>query len=441
MFQELTDKLDGIFKNLRGQGMLTEKNIKDSMRDIRRALLEADVNFKVARTFVKHVEEKVLGKEVLTSITPGQLVVKCVHDELTEILGGTAVTLTISGGREVIMVCGLQGSGKTTTVTKLAKHLEKLKRKPVVSSVDVHRPAAIDQLRVMSNKYDIPFIEPDNMNPAHIASKCVDVLKNQEYDVLILDTAGRLHIDEDMMNELAEVREIVTPNHVLFVADGMTGQDAVNAVKGFIDYTDFDGVILTKLDSDTRGGAALSIREVTKKPILFVGTGEKPDAFDVFYPERLASRILGMGDVVSLVEKAQEAYDEKSAKALQEKMMTDGLTLEDFLNQLNQIKKMGPLDQLLGMIPGVGKAMKGVDVSGDELKHVEAIILSMTKEERSRPNIINGSRRRRIADGSGTSVQEVNNLLKQFHAMQKMMKKLPKMAGFKKPPKDMNLPY
>ena len=441
MFQELTDKLDGIFKNLRGQGKLTEKNIKDSMRDIRRALLEADVNFKVARTFVKHVEEKVLGKEVLTSITPGQLVVKCVHDELTELLGGTAVTLKISDGRESVLICGLQGSGKTTTVAKLAKYLEKQNKKPVVSSVDVHRPAAIDQLRVMAKKNGIPFIEPDDLSPAHIAEKCVNVLKTQDYDVLILDTAGRLHIDEGMMNELAGIREIVAPDHVLFVADGMTGQDAVNAVEGFMHYTDFDGVILTKLDSDTRGGAALSIREVTKKPILFVGTGERPGAFDIFYPERLASRILGMGDVVSLVEKAQEAYDEKSAKALQEKMLTDGLTLEDFLNQLNQIKKMGPLDQLLGMIPGVGKALKGMDVSGDELKHVEAIILSMTKDERSKPHIINGSRRRRIADGSGTSVQEVNNLLKQFSAMQKMMKKLPKMTGLNRPIKGMNLPY
>ena len=441
MFQELTDKLDGIFKNLRGQGMLTEKNIKDSMRDIRRALLEADVNFKVARTFVKHVEEKVLGKEVLTSITPGQLVVKCVHDELTELLGGSAVTMKISGSREALLVCGLQGSGKTTTVTKLAKYLEKQNRKPVVSSVDVHRPAAIDQLRVMSEKYGIPFVEPDDLNPTHIAEKSVNALQKRDHDVLILDTAGRLHIDEDMMNELAGVRSIVSPDHVLFVADGMTGQDAVNAVEGFMEYTDFDGVILTKLDSDTRGGAALSIREVTKKPILFVGTGERPEAFDIFYPERLASRILGMGDVVSLVEKAQEAYDEKSAKELQEKMLTNGLTLDDFLNQLNQIKKMGPLDQLLGMIPGVGKAMKGMDVSGDELKHVEAIILSMTKEERYKPHIINGSRRRRIADGSGTSVQEVNNLLKQFNAMQKMMKKLPKMAGLNRPVKGMNLPY
>lgn len=441
MFQDLTEKLESVFRFLKGQGKLTEGNIRDALRDIRRAFLEADVNFKVAKHFMKSVEGKALGRDIFESITPGQLIVKIVHEELVVLLGGNPAQLQIKGSPEIVMVCGLQGSGKTTSVAKLAHYFRRHGRKPLVASVDIHRPAAIDQLRILAQNNDILFFATSERNPEKIASCAVDELKKHDVDVLIMDTAGRLHIDTEMMNELARVRTVLNPHHILFVADGMTGQDAVNAVEGFLQYVEFDGVILTKLDSDARGGAALSIRYVTGKPILFVGTGERIEAFDVFHPDRYASRILGMGDIVSLVEKAQSMVDEKEALRMQEKMLKDGLTLEDFLEQLHQLQKMGPIDQLLTMIPGFNKMAKGLDISGDELKHVEAIILSMTPDERRKPWIINGSRRRRIAGGSGTTLHDVNNLLKQFTMMQKLMKRMPRMGGKMKSLTGMRLPF
>lgn len=440
MFEELTDKLERVFKNLRGQGKLTESNIRDALRDIRRSLLEADVNFKVAKRLISRIEEKSLGADVLTSITPGQMIVKIVHDELIELLGGKTVDLVVKGSPEILMMCGLQGSGKTTSSAKLARYLKKKGRNPLLSSIDVHRPAAIDQLRVLAEQEKIAFHDPaTERNPGRIARAACDRLVREGFDILIMDTAGRLHIDDDMMDELSRVRNILNPHHVIFVADGMTGQDAVNAVEGFLKYIDIDGVILTKMDGDARGGAALSLRDVTNRPILFIGTGERAAAFDQFHPERFASRILGMGDIVSLVERAQEVFDEKQALKMQDKISKQGLTLVDFLEQLRQIQKMGPIEQVLGMIPGMGKAMKGMDLNGNELKRVEAIILSMTMEERMKPHIIDGSRRKRISIGSGTSLQDVNNLLKQFFMMQKMMKKFSKFGAMKKF-KGMNFP-
>ncbi len=440
MFEELTDKLERVFKNLRGQGKLTESNIRDALRDIRRSLLEADVNFKVAKRLISRIEEKSLGADVLTSITPGQMIVKIVHDELIELLGGKTVDLVVKGSPEILMMCGLQGSGKTTSSAKLARYLKKKGRNPLLSSIDVHRPAAIDQLRVLAEQEKIAFHDPaTERNPEKIAHAACDRLVRECFDILIMDTAGRLHIDDDMMDELSRVRNILNPHHVIFVADGMTGQDAVNAVEGFLKYIDIDGVILTKMDGDARGGAALSLRDVTNRPILFIGTGERAAAFDQFHPERFASRILGMGDIVSLVERAQEVFDEKQALKMQDKISKQGLTLVDFLEQLRQIQKMGPIEQVLGMIPGMGKAMKGMDLNGNELKRVEAIILSMTMEERMKPHIIDGSRRKRISMGSGTSLQDVNNLLKQFFMMQKMMKKFSKFGAMKKI-KGMNFP-
>ncbi len=442
MFEELTDKFERIFKQLKGQGRLSEKNIKDAMREIRRSLLEADVNFKVARRFIKNVEEKALGQEVLTSITPGQMIVKIVHDELVELLGGGAAEMQILGSPEIIVVCGLQGSGKTTTVAKLAHYLKKKGKRPLVSSVDVHRPAAIEQLRVLADQNGIPHaLSTDTTDPLKIVGLAQETLESSDAEILIMDTAGRLHLDESMMTELTAVIDRLKPQHLLFVADAMTGQDAVNAVKGFMDYVTFDGVVLTKIDGDARGGAALSIREVTGKPILFAGHGERIDAFDSFHPDRFASRILGMGDIVTLVEKAQDVVDAKQAEKLQKKIKSEGLSLEDFLDQIRQIQKMGSLDQLLSMIPGVGKAMKGMSFSGDEMKHVEAIILSMTPKERRNPSIINGSRRKRIAQGSGTTLQDVNNLLKQFNMMQKMMKKMSRSGGKMPSMPGMNMPF
>lgn len=442
MFEELTEKFESIFKKLRGQGKLSEANIRDALRDIRRALLEADVNFKVAKRFLKDIEEKALGSEILASITPAQMIIKIVHNELIDILGGKGETLQVKGSPEIVMVCGLQGSGKTTSVAKLAHYLHKNGRKAIVSSVDVHRPAAIEQLKVLADANNITFFGSDiKQDPEEIAREALKELHDHDYDVLIMDTAGRLHIDDEMMSELSCTRDILKPHHILFVADGMTGQDAVNAVQGFMNYVEFDGVILTKMDGDARGGAALSIREVTGKPIIFVGNGERIEAFDQFHPDRFASRILGMGDIVSLVEKAQEVVDEKEAIKFQEKMLSASLTLEDFLEQLRQIKKMGPLDQIMSMIPGIGKAMKGFNFQDDnKLKHIEAIICSMTKNERLKPHIIDGSRRRRVARGSGTSLQEVNNVLKQFHAMQKMMKKMSRMSGPMKMFQGMKIP-
>mgnify|MGYP003972016409 CR=1 FL=1 len=442
MFNELTEKLESIFKKIRGQGRLTEANIKDALRDIRRTLLEADVNFRVAKSFTKNVESKALGTNVLTSITPGQMIVKIVHDELANLLGGKAVDLQIKGSPEIIMVCGLQGSGKTTSVGKLANYLRNNGKKSIVSSVDVHRPAAIEQLRVLAENNGIEFTGLNDVNdPLSIAKSAIESLHQANADILIVDTAGRIHLDEEMMEELSMVSEVLNPHHVLFVADGMTGQDAVNAVEGFMKYISFDGVILTKMDGDARGGAAISIREVTGSPILFVGTGEKIDAFESFYPDRMASRILGMGDIVSLVEKAQEVVDAKEAQKLQKKLSSNGLTLEDFLDQIRQIKRMGSLDQLLGLIPGAGKALKGIDFSGDEFKHVEAIILSMTKSERKNPSIIDSSRKRRIAGGSGTSIHDINNLLKQFQTMKTMIKKMSKMGGSMKSLTGMKVPF
>lgn len=433
MFDELSDKLETVFKRLKGQGKLNENNIKDALRDIRRAFLEADVNFKVAKRFLKNVEEKALGKEVLLSITPGQLIVKIVYDELVSILGEKVTNITIKGPSEIFLLCGLQGSGKTTSAAKLAYHFKKNNKNPLLSSVDIYRPAAIEQLKVLAKNYNIPFFQTDSKEPVKIADGAIKELESKKYDLLIMDTAGRLHIDDDMMQELSKVASILNPHHVFFVADGMTGQDAVNAVEGFMKYIEFDGVILTKMDGDARGGAALSIKEVTGKPILYVGTGERVEAFEQFYPERFASRILGMGDIVSLVEKAREVIDEKKAVKLREKILKENLNLQDFLDQLQQIKKMGPLNQVLGMLPGVGKAIKDIDLDDDKsIKHVEAIILSMTKYERENPHILDGARRKRIAKGSGTSIQDVNNVLKQFYVMQKMMKQMSKMGGMMK---------
>jgi len=441
MFQELTDKLEKIFKNLRGQGKLTESNIKEALRDIRRSLLEADVNFRVAKNFIGRVESKALGTDVLSSITPGQMIVKIVHDEMTELLGGSVVQLRIKGSPEICMVCGLQGSGKTTSAAKLAHYLRRTGRNPLLSSADVHRPAAIEQLKVLASGDGIPFFSngPER-NPEEIARNALKEMKHRNCDMLIMDTAGRLHIDETMMQELFQVRNVLQPHHVLFVADGMTGQDAVNAVEGFIKYIEIDGIILTKMDGDARGGAALSLREATGKPILFVGIGERIGALEQFHPERFAARILGMGDIVSLVERAQEVFDEKNARKMQEKILSEGLTFHDFLEQIQHIQKMGPLEQILGLMPGMGKAMKGIELKGNELKKVEAVILSMTDEEKRKPHIIDGSRRRRIAYGSGTSVQDVNNLMKQFFTMQKMMKKVSRFGAMKSM-RGMKLPF
>lgn len=430
MFDELTQKLESVLKNIRGQGKLTESNMKVALRDIRRSLLEADVNFKVARRFISEVEQQSIGKGVLDSITPGQMIVKIIHDELVRLLGGSVREIQVKGSPEIMMVCGLQGSGKTTSVAKLANYFKKKGRRPMVSSIDVHRPAAIEQLRVLADQNGIPFSGlHDSSDPGAISRHALDDIKLFDADLLIMDTAGRLHVDADMMAELEQVRQVVQPHHIFFVADGMTGQDAVNAVEGFHEHVEFDGVILTKMDGDARGGAALSIVDVTGKPILFIGTGEQVRDLEQFHPDRMASRILGMGDIVTLVERAQDVVDQKQAESLQKRIMQEGLTLDDFLVQMRQLQKMGPLEQVMGMIPGMGKMTRGMDLNGAELKRVEAIILSMTPGERSKPNIIDGSRRKRIANGSGTTVHDVNNLLKQFNAMQKMMKQMTKAGG------------
>ncbi len=430
MFDELSGKLDAIFRELRGQGRLTEDNIRNAMRDIRRSLLEADVNYRVAKQFIVAVQERALGREVISSITPGQMIVKIVHDQLVELLGSTAADIPRKGSPEIFILCGLQGSGKTTTVAKLALWLNANGRHTLVSSVDVHRPAAIDQIRILAEKNNIAFHRhADGSEPIGIARGALKDVQEGTFDTLIMDTAGRLHVDDEMMRELQSVIEVIQPHHIIFVADGMTGQDAVTAVEGFMRYVSFDGVILTKMDGDARGGAALSLRETTGKPILFVGTGERVNAFERFHPDRFANRILGMGDVVTLVERAQEVMDQEKARELQEKIISEGLSLEDFLDQLHQVKRMGSLDQILGLIPGVGKVMRNIHVDDRDLKHIEAIILSMTPEERRKPDLIDGSRRRRIAFGSGTTVQEVNNLLRQFQSMRKMMKQMTRFGG------------
>jgi len=424
MFENLSEKLERSFKLLKGQGKITEINVAETMKEVRRALLDADVNYKTAKEFTDTVKARALGQNVLTAVSPGQLMVKIAHDELVALMGGSASEINIKGSPAVILLSGLQGSGKTTFSSKLASYLKNKKGKsPLLVACDVYRPAAIDQLHVLGEAIGVPvYSDKENKNAVQIAENAIKHAKQNGNNIVIIDTAGRLAVDEEMMNEIARVKEAVKPDEILFVVDAMTGQDAVNTAKAFNDRLDFNGVVLTKLDGDTRGGAALSIKSVVNKPIKFVGTGEKPDALDVFYPERMADRILGMGDIVSLVEKAQEQFDEEQAKKLQKKIAKNQFDLEDFLDQIQRIKKMGNMKDLMGMIPGVGKAIKDVDIDDNAFKGVEAIIRAMTAEERSNPALINGSRRNRIAKGSGTTVQDVNKLLKQFDEMRKMMR-------------------
>lgn len=424
MFENLSERLERSFKLLKGQGKITEINVAETLKDVRRALLDADVNYKVAKQFTDTVKAKALGQNVINAIKPSELMVKIVHDELTQLMGGDTAQINLSGNPTIILMSGLQGSGKTTFSGKIAKKLksEKAKR-PLLVACDVYRPAAIEQLKVLGSQIDVPvYTEENNNNPVQIAQNAIQYAKTNHLDLVIVDTAGRLAVDEQMMNEIEAIKKAIKPNETLFVVDSMTGQDAVNTAKEFNDRLDFDGVVLTKLDGDTRGGAALSIRSVVTKPIKFVGTGEKLDALDLFHPSRMADRILGMGDIVSLVEKAQQQYDEKEARELQRKIAKNQFNFNDFLNQIQQIKKMGNLKDLASMIPGVGKAIKDLDIDDNAFKGIEAIIRSMTEAERTNPEIINGSRRQRIAKGSGTSLQEVNRLLKQFEETRKMMK-------------------
>jgi signal recognition particle subunit SRP54 len=424
MFESLGERLERSFKILKGEGKITEINVAETLKDVRRALLDADVNYMVAKGFTDRVKAKALGQQVLTSVQPSQLMVKIVHDELAELMGGTSVDINLAGQPAVILMSGLQGSGKTTFSGKLANMLkDKKKKKPLLVACDVYRPAAIEQLKVLAEQISVDvYTEEGNKNPVQIAQNAILQAKSNGNDVVIVDTAGRLAVDEEMMNEISAVKEAINPNEILFVVDSMTGQDAVNTAKEFNDRLDFDGVVLTKLDGDTRGGAALSIRSVVNKPIKFVGTGEKMEAIDIFHPQRMADRILGMGDIVSLVERAQEQFNEKEAKKLQRKIVNNQFDFNDFLSQIQQIKKMGNLKDLAAMIPGVGKALKDVEIDDNAFKGIEAIIYSMTPEERSNPALLDGSRRNRIAKGSGTSVQEVNRLLKQFEETRKMMK-------------------
>ena len=424
MFENLSERLERSFKILKGEGKITEINIAETLKDVRRALLDADVNYKVAKTFTDGVKQKALGMNVLTAVKPGQLMVKIVHDELARLMGGEAVGLNLSSRPSVILMSGLQGSGKTTFSGKLANMLKgKNHKKPLLVACDVYRPAAIEQLKVVGETVGVPvYTEPDNKNVVEIANNAIKEAKAKGNDVVIVDTAGRLAVDEEMMNEIATLKDALNPDETLFVVDSMTGQDAVNTAKEFNDRLDFDGVVLTKLDGDTRGGAALSIRTVVTKPIKFVGTGEKMEAIDVFHPDRMADRILGMGDIVSLVERAQQQFDEKQARELEKKIRKNKFDFNDFMNQIQQIKKMGNIKDLAAMIPGVGKAIKDVDIDDNAFKSIEAIINSMTPKERTNPEILNQSRRMRIAKGSGTNIQEVNRLLKQFDQMRKMMK-------------------
>lgn len=424
MFENLTDRLERSFKILKGEGKITELNVAATLKDVRRALLDADVNYKVAKEFTDTVKDKALGMNVLTAIKPGQLMVKIVHDELAKLMGGEASELHLSGKPAIVLMSGLQGSGKTTFSGKLANMLKKKQHKnPLLVACDVYRPAAIDQLKVVGESIGVPvYSEPDNKNVNEIADHAIQEAKANGHDVVIIDTAGRLAVDEQMMNEISSLKEHVCPDETLFVVDSMTGQDAVNTAKEFNDRLDFDGVVLTKLDGDTRGGAALSIRTVVTKPIKFIGTGEKMEAIDVFHPERMADRILGMGDVVSLVERAQEQFDEEEAKRLQKKIQKNKFDFNDFLKQIEQIKKMGNIKDLASMIPGVGKAIKDIDIDNNAFNGIEAIIRSMTQKERTNPEVLNQSRKLRIAKGSGTSIQEVNRLVKQFDQTRKMMK-------------------
>ena len=424
MFENLSDRLERSFKILKGEGKITEINVAETLKDVRRALTEADVNYKVAKTFVDTVKQKAMGMNVLTAVKPGQLMVKLVHDELAELMGGEAAELKLDGRPSIILMSGLQGSGKTTFSGKLANMLKNKQHKnPLLVACDVYRPAAIQQLKVVAEQVGVPvYSEEGNKNVVEIAGNAIKEAKAKNYDVVIVDTAGRLAVDEEMMDEIERLKNAVNPNETLFVVDSMTGQDAVNTAKTFNDRLDFDGVVLTKLDGDTRGGAALSIRTVVTKPIKFVGTGEKMEAIDVFHPSRMADRILGMGDIVSLVERAQEQFDEEEAKRLQKKIQKNKFDFNDFLGQIQQIKKMGNLKDLASMIPGVGKAIKDVDIDDNAFRGIEAIILSMTPKERTNPELLNTSRRQRIAKGSGTSIQDVNRLVKQFDQTRKMMK-------------------
>lgn len=432
MFQDLSEKLEVVLKKLKGHGKLSEKNISDSLKEVRRVLLEADVNYKVAKSFINAVQEKSLGKQVLRSVTPGQQIVKIIHDELTTLMGQTEAPINLSGASPaIIMLSGLQGSGKTTLAGKLARYFSSKGRNPILVAADIYRPAAVKQLEIVGEQVNVPVISDSKKSAVDICVNAVGHARSHGYDLAIFDTAGRLHIDKKLMQELSDIKEKTKPQEILFVADSMTGQDAVNTAKEFLNWLDFDGVVLTKMDGDARGGAALSIRMVTDKPIKFISTGEKLDALEKFHPERMASRILGMGDIVSLVEKAQQTVDQEQAEKLERKLRRQQFTLQDFYDQLQQIKKMGPLDQLIGMIPGVKSSMlKGLSVDDRSFVKIEAIINSMTKEERQRPQVIDGSRRKRISRGSGTSVQDINQLLKQFQMMQKMMKNINKV-GFK----------
>ncbi len=436
MFENLSDRLERSFKIIKGEGKITEINVAETLKDVRRALLDADVNYKVAKTFTDTVKQKALGMNVLTAVKPGQLMVKIVHDELAALMGGETVGLQLTNRPAIILMSGLQGSGKTTFSGKLANLLKgKQHKSPLLVACDVYRPAAIEQLRVVAEQVGVPvYSEPDNKNVVEIANNAIREAKAKGNDVVIVDTAGRLAVDEEMMDEIYRLKQALTPDETLFVVDSMTGQDAVNTAREFNDRLDIDGVVLTKLDGDTRGGAALSIRTVVTKPIKFVGTGEKMEAIDVFHPERMADRILGMGDIVSLVERAQEQFDEEEAKRLQKKIQKNKFDFNDFLKQIEQIKKMGNLKDLASMIPGVGKAIKDVDIDDNAFKGIEAIIKSMTPKERTNPEILNNSRRQRIAKGSGTNIQEVNRLIKQFDQTRKMMKmmtgtNMAKMAG------------
>ena len=448
LFENLSERLERSFKILKGEGKITEVNVSETLKDVRKALLDADVNYKVAKTFTDTVKQKALGQNVLTAVKPSQLMVKIVHDELAQLMGGETAEINIKGqvGQPaVILMSGLQGSGKTTFSGKLALMLKtKKNRRPLLTACDVYRPAAIEQLRVLGEQIDVPvYCELESKNPVEIAQNAIREAKVKGYDVVIVDTAGRLAIDEQMMQEIAAIKSAINPSETLFVVDSMTGQDAVNTAREFNERLDFDGVVLTKLDGDTRGGAALSIRTVVNKPIKFVGTGEKMEAIDQFHPSRMADRILGMGDIVSLVERAQEQFDEEEAKRLQKKIQKNQFDFNDFLGQIQQIKKMGNIKDLASMIPGVGKAIKDIDIDDDAFKGIEAIIYSMTPKERTNPEILNGSRRQRIAKGSGTSLQEVNRLIKQFDQTRKMMKmvtggNMAKMMG--KMPKMPNMP-
>ena len=426
MFENLSERLERSFKILKGQGKITELNVAETLKEVRRSLLDADVNYKIAKDFTNRVKEKALGMNVLTAVKPGQMMVKIVHDELAELMGGKNVEVDIKGNPAIILMSGLQGSGKTTFSGKFANLLKNKKgKKPLLVACDVYRPAAIEQLKVLGEQIQVPvYSDETTKDPVRIALDAIKQAKAKGYDVVIVDTAGRLAIDEQMMNEIAAIKEAIHPNETLFVVDAMTGQDAVNTAREFNERLDFNGVILTKLDGDTRGGAALSIRTVVNKPIKYVGTGEKLEALDAFHPERMADRILGMGDIVSLVEKAQEQFDAEEAKKLQKKISRNQFNFNDFLSQIQQIKKMGNIKDLASMIPGVGKALKDIDIDDDAFKGVEAIIYSMTAAEREDPALINGSRRKRIAEGSGTTVQYVNRMLKQFEESKKMMKML-----------------